>query len=98
MLRLASHTIIMAGALATVLCVCAAASTASALTLHKAVVFSRHGIRVPFSVNQVPTHFYSKDNRSWFENPADWGGGGVGYLNKRTVIRFDSTTVCSTVG
>jgi hypothetical protein len=78
--------------------VCAAASTASALTLHKAVVFSRHGIRVPFSVNQVPTHFYSKDNRSWFENPADWGGGGVGYLNKRTVIRFDSTTVCSTVG
>ena len=43
------------------------------LQLEKLVIFSRHGIRVPYQPPGGADNF-SRDGREWFVDPAQWGG------------------------
>src|SRR5688572_6602484 len=51
----------------------------AALQLEKVIVFSRHGIRVPYQPGHGAAN-YSLDDREWYMDSKQWGAGGEAFL------------------
>ena len=56
-----------------------------ALSVEKLIIYSRHGIRVPFPPDARPVTIFTADDapgpaRDWFTNFSDWGAAGVAHL------------------
>ena len=54
-------------------------AAATNLQLEKLIVYSRHGIRVPYTP-AGGAGIYSKSPREWYTNFSDWGAEGPAYL------------------